>query len=308
MHISNIIYDINDTVSITDETIMLSSSKEYLQALREGKYLLFLEWPQFIAAHYSKDSKPPDADTTVSLLVFEWLNNGFCEADAKRIALLCAVSDHPSKPIRSVIDYALTAISIAVFQCMLYQNNKLHDRFLCQEELDMQRVIALMERVMSTIEKAAFEQLLIKQQITFYGWVDVTPSEETEVITRQMSSIVGLRYIAEEYSTQLEVYKADSDLLKGSRLSVVKRLVSYLNEQTEMTAGVQLEIDTYIAKIKEMQPADFERHYLSSFAAPSVLENTWGIIASIGVSFFKLLQPIQNSPIATHQPDKKNNP
>ena len=61
---------------------MLSSSKEYLQALRDGKYLLFLEWPQFIVGLY-KDSQQ-DADDTINLLAFEWLNNGYCENDAKK--------------------------------------------------------------------------------------------------------------------------------------------------------------------------------------------------------------------------------
>ena len=250
---------------------MFSSSKEYLQALREGKYLLFLQWPQFIAGHYSKDSEPPDADTTVNLLVFEWLNNGFCETDAKQIALLCAVSDLPTKPIRSIIDYALTAISIAVFQCMLYQNNKLHDKFLCQKELNMREVITLIDRVMNEIEKSIFKEMLIEQQIVFYQWVDAVPIQETETATRQISPLVRLRYIAEEYSTLLEAHEAAAnDLLKGSRLSVVKRLVSYLNEQTEMTAEFLQEVEIYIAEIKEMQPKGFEKNYLSALSAPSL--------------------------------------
>src|ERR1700733_3725814 len=108
---------------------MLSSTKEYLQALHEGKYLLFLEWPQFIAAHYQKEEMSQDADDIISLLVFEWLSNDYSESDAKKIALLCAVNDLATKPIRGSISYALTAISIAVFQCMLYQNNALQNKF-----------------------------------------------------------------------------------------------------------------------------------------------------------------------------------
>ncbi len=284
---------------------MLSSSKEYLQALREGKYLLFLEWPQFIASYYSKDNSSQDADDTVNLLVFEWLNNGFCEADAKQIALLCAVSDLPTKPIRNIMNYALTAISIAVFQCMLYQNNKLQDKFLCQEKKNMQYVIALVNSVMSEIEKSTFEEMLIKQQIVFYKWIDAISSKDAEEAACQISPIAELRYIAEEYSDQLEAYKEDKDSLKSSRLSVVKRLVRHLNEQTEMTVEFKSELNTYITKIKEMQPVDFEKHYLSSLSAPSLLENTWEMITSVGMRFFKLLQPIENLSVAVEQEDIK---
>ncbi|CEG58089.1 helical bundle domain-containing protein [Legionella fallonii] len=284
---------------------MLSSSKEYLQALREGKYLLFLEWPQFIAAHYCKEVSTQDADATVILLVYEWLNNGYCEEDAKKIALLCAVSDLPAKPIRGTIDYSLTAISIAVFQCMLYQNEKLQELFLCKETLDMEQVIAVVDTVMSGVEKLSFEKMLAKQQSVFYSWVAAISREDAESVHCQISPIAKRRYITEEYSLQLGATKQVGDLLKNSRLSVVKRLARYLNEQSELTEEVHLEITTYVAKIKELQPAGFEKEYLQALLAPSLLENTWEIVTNIGLSFFKLLQSTPSPPVVVEQHETK---
>lgn len=280
---------------------MLSSTKEYLQALREGKYLLFLEWPQFIAVHYQKEEMLQDADDIISILVFEWLSNDYSESDAKKIALLCAVNDSTIKPIRGSISYALTTISIAVFQCMLYQNNALLDKFLSKKNLDKRQVLALINDVMKEIDKGVFENMLIKEQATFYNWVAEISSKEIEGVCRQIRPIAELRYLSEEYSFQLAAYKKQADTLKTARLSVVKRLVRYLNEQTELTEEVKLEISAYVDKIREMQPVDFERDYLASLSPPSLMENSWELLTRVGLSFFNLLQPIQTTPIVPQQ-------
>lgn len=279
---------------------MLSSSKEYLQALREGKYLLFLEWPQFIAELYKDGDNPQDADDTVNLLVFEWLNNGYCEDDAKKIALLYAVSDLPAKPLKNNLSYAITAISIAVFQCMTYQGNNVQSRFFSQEKKSRGQIKKLMndpieywdESTLISLDVSAFQDLLAKQQVTFFTWVDSMPSKEIENACEQIRPLAELRYLAEEYSTQLEISKITNDPLKSSRLSLVKRLVLYLNGQSELTSSVKAELELYVNKIREMQPADFEKEYLLTIS-PLSFDKTWQLITSLGLSFFKMMQPRQ---------------
>ncbi|MCL9683266.1 helical bundle domain-containing protein [Legionella maioricensis] len=278
---------------------MLSSSKEYLQALREGKYLLFLEWPQFIVELYKDGDHPQDADDTVNLLVFEWLNNGYCEDDAKKIALLYAVSDLPAKPLKNNLSYAITTISIAVFQCMTYQSNNLQDYFLSNEKKSRAQIKKLMndpiefwdESTLVNLDASAFQNLLAKQQLSFFTWVDNMSGKEVDNAWGQIRPLAELRYLAEEYSTQLEISKLADDPLKASRLSVVKRLALYLNGQSELTSSVTAEIELYVNKIREMQPADFEKEYLLTMS-PLSFDKTWRMITSLGLSFFKLMQPI----------------
>jgi hypothetical protein len=279
---------------------MLSSSKEYLQALREGKYLLFLEWPQFIVELYKEGNNPQDADDTVNFLIFEWLNNGYCEEDARKIALLYAVSDLPSKPLKNNLSYAITAISIAVFQCMTYQSENLQDRFLSKEKKNREQIRKLMtdpieywnESTLVNLDVSTFQSLLAKQQVIFFTWVDNMSSKEVESACETISPITELRYLAEEYSTQLEVREITNDLLKSSRLSVVKRLMLYLNGQSELTSSVKAEIELYVNKIKAMQPADFEKEYLFALS-PLSFDKTWQMITSLGLRFFKIIQPVQ---------------
>ncbi|BCA94076.1 hypothetical protein TUM19329_04370 [Legionella antarctica] len=277
---------------------MLSSTKEYVQALREGKYLLFLEWPQFIAELYKDGDNPQDADDTINLLVFEWLNNGFCYEDAKKIALLFAVSDHSSRPLKNNLSYAITAIAIAVFQCMLYQDNNLQGHFLSNEEKSRAEIIKLMnspiayshESTLVNLDDLTFQHLLAKQQAIFFSWVESMPSKEIEVARSLISSLANLRYLVEEYSTQLELSEI-CDELKSSRLSVAKRLAQYLNGQSELSATVTAEIKLYVDKIMNMQPTDFEKQYLLTLS-PQSFDKTWRMITSIGISFFKIIQPM----------------
>lgn len=270
---------------------MLSSSKEYLQALREGKYLLFLEWPQFIAEHYKDKGMSQDADEILNLLVFEWLNHGYCEEDAKKIAFLSAVHDLNTKPLQGKLSYALTAISIAVFQCMLYYGNNLQDHFLSKEKMNRQQVAKLMNGTIVDLDKITFESLLTKQQFSFSTWAKAVDVAKVEEAGRQISLVADLRYLTADYIADLEKITVTSDSLISSRLSMVNRLARYLNEQFELTTSVKEEVAVYVSKIRAMQPAEFEMGYLLSLSPPSLVDNTWRMVTALGLSFFNILQP-----------------
>lgn len=135
---------------------MLSSSSEYIQALREGNYLRFLEWPQFIVHHYATANYTQDADDTLNLLIFEWLNNGFCEDDMKHLVILYAVHDMESRPLRENLSYAVIAISIAAFQCMVYQKNNLQAHYLCKDKMNIKEITTFMKSKTVHMDNALF--------------------------------------------------------------------------------------------------------------------------------------------------------
>ena len=290
---------------------MLTSSYEYLQALREGNYLLFLEWPQFVAEHYSDSSKLQDADGTLNLLVFEWINNGYCEEDAKKIALLFAVSDLESRPIKGYLSYALTAIGGAVFQCMLYCNNNLHTQFVTKEKMGQQKINHLMNGPVNGANQVDLEILLNEQQTIFFAWIEGANSVEVHKAFLKISPIADLRYLIEEYIIDLEASQIPGDELKSTRLSVVKRLALYLNEKTELTLEVKEEIASYVRKIRELKSAPFENKYLINLSMPSlednIKDNTWEIITTIGLGFFNLLQ-LNKLPVLDVNPININEP
>ena len=144
---------------------------------------------------------------------------------------------------------------------MTYQSKNLQSHFLSKEKKSREQVKKLMtdpieywdESTLVNLDAPTFENLLAKQQVTFFSWVDDMPDKEIEVACEEIRPIADLRYLAEEYSTQLEVREITNDPLKSSRLSVVKRLMLYLNGQSELTSSVRAEIELYVNKIREMQ-------------------------------------------------------
>lgn len=280
---------------------MLSSSKEYLQALRDGKYLLFLEWPIFISEHYKMADDSQDADDTVNLIAFEWLNNGFCEEDAKKLALLSAVHDLPIRPLRGNLSYAIISLSIAVFQCMVYQNNNLQALYMSNDKMNRKQVMKFMSS--KAVEKATFVDYLQIEQEKFDQWVSEADAKVVEKIFDRIYQVTGVIHCVDDYLTQLQGTDLPGDQLKPSRVSLIIRLFKYLNEQKEMTAEVKDEIAVYVNKIREMHPADFEDEYLKEISPPSFIDTTLRLVNSLSVSFFNILQPPQTPTLTSSQID-----
>lgn len=269
---------------------MLSSSNEYLQALRAGKYLRFLEWPHFIETYYYKDKCTPGADDLLTLLVFDWLNNGYCEEDAKKVALLYAVYEMESKPLRGSLAYSLTSISGALFHCMVYQSFNLQKQFINQAKMSRADIIKFMKQVTASLSEVTFGERFELQQTQFLEWSGTVNEGGVKAACNQISSITAMRYILEDYLSALEYSKLSGDELKISRLSMVQRLAGYLNDQSELTPEVSDEIVVYVNKIREMQPAEFEEDFLKSLSPLTFLDNTWRIMTGFGISFFSILQ------------------
>lgn len=270
---------------------MLSSSFEYLQALREGNYLRFLEWPQFIAQHYAMEHHTQDADDTLNLLIFEWLNNGFCEDDVKKLAILYAVNDLDSRPLRESLSYALTSISIAAFQCLVYLNNNLHVHYLTKDKMDVTQLSAFMKSKTVYMDNTLFAKKIAVEQASFFSAIADVDKNIVIKASEKINSIVQLRYLIEDYRRGLEGADLPLDQLKVTRISIIIRLAKYLNEQMELTPQVTEEIATYVKKLWDMHPAAFEEDYLKTLSPLSFVDNTWKIVTDFGLRFFSILQP-----------------
>lgn len=270
---------------------MLSSTKEYLQALREGKYLLFLQWPQFITEYYGNKDKNQDADEILSLLIFEWLNNGFCEADIKKFAVLYAVHELEVRPIREQLSCSLTSISIALFPCMVYLAQNLQKHYMSSKELSSKEILQLMDKNNMYLDKQIFLNCLGEEQNKFFTWVNEVESAEVKKAFDRIYSVTYLRYLIDDYRIQLEATDLLNDKLKASRLSIIIRLHKYLNEQTELTPEVNDEIEVYVKKIWEMQPAEFEEEFLKEISPSSFIDNAVRFLTGMSARFFNILQP-----------------
>lgn len=268
---------------------MLSSTAEYLHALRSGNYLLFLEWPQFIAQHYQKsNSDLCSGDDLVDLMIFEWLNNDYCQDDAKLIAFLVKLNKLTSQPLPGELQYALTSISVAVMQCMIIQSLGLVHNIQCKEKRNHKEVLTLMNA--NNIETDTQEQALKQQHAQFLQWEALTSREQVDAVLKKITPLLYFRQILRDYFEVLEHASSDKDELRLTRLSVVHRLYIYLCQQTELNSQTRKVTDAYVSKIRELAPQKIEEPFLLRLSSTSILKTSWRVLIGVGVRFFQLLK------------------
>ncbi|KTD53414.1 hypothetical protein Lsan_3824 [Legionella santicrucis] len=267
---------------------MLSSSSEYLKALREGKYLLFLEWVDFITKKYTHDECILDADDTTNALIFEWLSNGYSEEDARKLALLQAVYDLELKPLQGKLDYAFKTIMVAVFLCMVFHKHKLslqpHSPKVTCGEINQQ-----IEQIGKQLAPSLYRSSLVGVQIEFFQWVENSDKHEVNSVFHKIHAITRLRYLLEDYILHLERFKREKDELYTARLSLAKRFLTYIYEQLEFTPSVADETTKYVNALRELHPGKWEEERLDVLSPPSTLDNTWRWVTGIGIGFFNLV-------------------
>lgn len=264
---------------------MLTSSSEYLEALREGKYLLFLEWVDFISKKYSDEKNDLGAEAATNLLVFEWLNNGYTEEDGKKLALLHAVHDLESKSLQGKLDYSFQTILIALFSCMIFRkhNLHLHSGFL---KATGDEINQLIEKSSAQLQPQMYQSSLAEIQIEFFKWVESMDRHEVKVVFHKIYEITRPRYLLEDYILHLERLKIQQDDLYTARLSMARSFLGYLYEQVELTSKISEEITNYVNALRELHPGKWEEELLDAISPPSTLDSTFRWVTKIGINFF----------------------
>lgn len=268
---------------------MLNSSKEYLNALRQGHYLLFLEWPRFMVERYTKDSTITyTGDDLVELLIYEWLHFGFEEEDTKRIALIYKVQEIEPTIFSGDLAYSIITISIAMHQCMIFFENNIHPHFISSVKNTKQEILAFIAE--HDIESVDFQISLQTQQTKFNQLVELVSEKQIKEVIKKIEPMLSLRQCLGAYQRALEK-PSIVDELHSARLALVKRLIKYMQEQTVLTEEVVRALNLYNNKIWELSPSKEEEEYLLAIAPLSLSAKAWRVLADVGGLFFDNLKP-----------------
>lgn len=235
------------------------STELYLEALRATDYLLFLEWPEYITQLYLGKNAMQDADTTVSLIVFEWMHCGFSDLDMKHMAIIDALSCQHDGLFESHLSYAATALVAAALQCLAYKNQgfvypQLEDRsaekvFLCIQELESMADSQKNSQQLSH-EEAALKQLANNHQQLVYA------------AKIKISFMLNLQ----DYIQYLKTI-TEKDIDYQLRLGLVSALYSYLrNKFTILTKEVKNQIQDYIIKLRKLSTSAEEQKILANLS------------------------------------------
>lgn len=278
--------------------IMLSSTIEYLQALRDRDFLRFLEWPLFIQTKYlDGDEKILSGEALVDLLVFEWVINGFSDEDVAFIAQLYTLHE-PTPLAVAELDYAVVVLSVALIQCMVYKNAGLFHRFLSTDEGN-QKTILTLGKELSTDEQCALEAI-DSQKLRFEDLVNSVSAEEKQILLEEVVPIIKLRYQLGEYRNFLQRQSQEEELII-TRSAVVDSLAIYLASQYKYTADVVSKVDEYVNTIRTLSPKTTEEIYLKKIAPPTqsdipinidtpdVGQRVLKVVTRLGLHFFATL-------------------
>lgn len=281
---------------------MLGSTREYLQALRAGNYFLFLDWPRFLGQQYKKSKHVElNGDDLVDLIIYEWLNNGYGEEDAKLFALVTKLNDKTPKLFSGEQEYALVSLSIAVLHCMIYCHLQLADKLLMKEKKSEEEILRLMNA--HSIAEEVLEPELGRQHALFLQWVESTSTERVEEAFNKLQVLLKFRQLVHDYLEVLENTRVEGDDLRLSRLCVLQRLRHYLDDQVDLGPAVRAKIDVYANKLSELAPQAFEERYLLELSSAPLLKASRRSLFDLGFSFFRLLLPeLEKKPLVKDEP------
>lgn len=268
---------------------MLSSTHEYFKALHEGQYLQFLEWPGFVVSSYAANGMNQDADNMADLLFLEWLNAGFEEEDAKKIAILYAVYEKESSPVTGKLAYALMSIVAALLQCLTYKAKKMDLDFIITKKMNTIQILSWIKKQSELLNMTEFSDCLQKQQGLFFSWVRDCDGVKISEAQKHMAPLVGMRLLLESYMMQFGLAKPNHSELDLTRMSLVSGLFSFLEKQVMLNETTQQEIAGYVEKIRGMQPEKWEEEYLNQLAPLSFIDSGWKFMVRFGMTLFQYI-------------------
>lgn len=280
---------------------MLSSSLEYLQALRKGEYIQFLEWTTFIAKKYAKEGEELNGDSLVDCFIFEWLSVGFKEEDVEKIAILQGVFEQNPSPIQSR-RYAYSFISSlsALFCCMAFNLNKSSELapVFPKTKMTEKQVQGFVKQILVNIDDAKISQMRTSfmQQV---AQVDVVLINS---ITKEIAEFVDLIGIWENYVISLTSQQAQEQ--EGAeykiRQGIAGSFLNYLKAQTKLTDIVRYEMTLYVQSIRAQHPSPWEEEeYLQKVSPSSIVDKTERTLTRFVFSFFSLLMSPGKEAVAT---------
>jgi hypothetical protein len=268
---------------------MLTSSKDYVLALRRGEFLQFLDWPSFIVTTYSKQNHlGVSADELVDLIIFDWLTNGYCEEDLIQFSKLYSVYVLASKPLSGALEYAFMMLFSALVNCMVHASRAPPIRH--KDPYSKDEVVSFMREQSSLWDKLEYDKALKEQQNLFVILAAKVPAKITDSTLQGMLPVLQIRSRVDAYLVRLESAAMPANQLKDARIGVLKRLKAYVNDQVFLTDEVKKEIAIYADKILDLAPEEFERGLINEISPPSLAAIAWRFFSTSSINLLHLVQ------------------
>lgn len=262
------------------------ASQEYLQALRSNDYTFFLEWPEYITQKYLGKNAMQDADTTLSLIVFEWMQCGFLEEDIAHIALIYAFSMEHNGLLEDQLAYASTAVSAAAMQCMVYRDQGIMP---VEKPGSTPEILDAIQKMEKLVDPEINNAALIGKAIALEALIH---QQQREI--RAIQCKLEYRLDLKTYMTALKLNPL-KDLNYQLRLGVVQALYAWLMHSDILNPEVQKQIQAYINQIRNLTPGTEEQHLLNNLTFFTEEKSYFWNAFHWGCTFFLAEKPAVNA-------------
>ncbi|MFJ1268899.1 helical bundle domain-containing protein [Legionella lytica] len=253
---------------------MLSSSSEYLMALRERDFFLFLEWPNFVAKKYGRPDAPLGGDALMDCLVFEWLSYGFRDEDIEHMAILYAISELTALLHSGVLMFQLMTTTNALFSCVAFHKLNLEDTNF-PVGINEREIYKFMDEKTRSWggSPELFNESTNLVRNDFLKRTSFINESQLLISCKKIYDINFVLHAVREYKDKLycEEDKEKGSSLCYTRLGIAEAFVSYLKGQTAMGDKALSEINNYVALLRKAQPKKWEEKYLDIIAPPTFL-------------------------------------
>lgn len=264
---------------------MISGSSRYIQALRKGDYLTFLDWPAFITQHYQGSNQ--ETDFLIDALVFVWLHHQFSPADAERVAVFLALHEEHDTLLPAKLAYSLTILSSAAVQCMAILASGAVSALESVEGREGERLIAFIKK---NSRSWRVDEGIIAAETKRFTSLIKSAHGKVGPLFQEISPLLSRRKMAQEYVSVLEAAINSSELsgnpLVFARLVCAKELLAYLDTVSTINSEAEQRISAIIRNIRLYKPEDFEELYVSYFVPLGVLDQAKSALWSFADSFF----------------------
>ncbi|KTD22094.1 Uncharacterised protein [Legionella lansingensis] len=241
---------------------MDATTEEYLDALRKGDYLQALQWVNSLVEWY--DVSEGDADTVLQLAIFELIHHGFSPEDFHHIQLLYILLYDHLPPFIEQVAYQATILCSAAIQCMVYYENDLIPFYLTTSMNhkmadNRDEILDWMQRSPVNFDVTKNNDGL-SEKYKFLNQGFSRLESQAREIRRKINHVFNCQLLLQTYVEELAKYHdKDDNGFTAVRLGVINSLTHYLCDKTIMTEEVENKIASFVNKIQEMDPKDWEK-------------------------------------------------
>lgn len=276
---------------------MRSSSREYIEALHAGNYLLFLSWPEFIMDKYKEGTGQSGTDFLMDGLIFEWLQDDDYEKSLSSMATLYSVYESdPSILQVDTLPFCLTTLLSALVGYWVFKINKIEKKQIPSTKMTQKEVSEFMDSLTQGLGGKDYFNTAVGEKYECFMNDELSKIDSAVVRTAatKLKDVTQTLALVYQYIAYLraEQHEEQQNSLFGARLALAQRFFSFLREQDELNDEVKEKIIEYVNAIRRQQPHEQEEEdYLRHIFPLDFLEWTRRKLAAQGARLFALVSP-----------------